>query len=256
MVNRIIIFFVSLILVLALYNFFLNINKNTVSNTYPVKINNISPAHPVSTSSKVISNIVSSTSTSNFLLKVPYISEAPENVWTGPWKNACEEASITMVDKYYKGETTMSIEEGSSFMEMLFNVEDKIYGSNANSDSVRSNYLVNNYSSFKGTVVSDPTIDQIKEQLREGHPVIAFHYGFDLKNKNIPFLATGSSYHSTVVVGYDDSKNVFLVNDPGDEIDGEDHSYNYSLYMSSIHDYDYNSMKANGPARVIFTTKS
>ncbi|MFA5987658.1 MAG: hypothetical protein WC797_03350, partial [Candidatus Paceibacterota bacterium] len=34
-------------------------------------------------------------------LEVPYINEAPDNDWTGPWKDACEEASITMIEKYY-----------------------------------------------------------------------------------------------------------------------------------------------------------
>jgi uncharacterized protein YvpB len=188
-------------------------------------------------------------------LNVPYISEAPDNIWTGSWKNACEEASIAMVDRFYAGSTTVSIAAAKSFLQKLFDVEDKVYGSNANSDTVRSNYLIDNHTNFKGTIVTNPTIDQIKAEIRAGHPVIAFHHGFDLHNANIPFLATGSSYHSTVVAGFDDAKGVFLVNDPGDEIDSKNHLYTYETYMSSLHDYDFKTGKADGPPRVIFTSK-
>lgn len=187
-------------------------------------------------------------------LDVPYVSEAPNNIWVGPWKNACEEASITMVEKFYKGEKVVNLTEAKAFMQMLFDVQDKVFGSNANSDAERSNYLVNNYSSFKGVIKTNPTIEEIKRQIDGGHPVIAFHNGFNLKNPNIPFLPTGSAYHSTVVEGYDDNKKEFIVDDPGDEIDGVNHRYGYNLYMNSLNDYNYAERKANGFARVIFTT--
>ena len=82
----------------------------------------------------------------------------------------------------------------------------------------------------------------------------ADHRGFDLKNKNIPFLSTGSSYHSTVIVGFDDAKKEFIVNDDGDLTHGPGHVYDYTLFMNSLHDYDYSDNKADGPARVIFTS--
>ena len=217
------------------------------------------PKRPVLESVKVIAPQVSTStkSTKDFLnLNVPYVSEAPDNLWIGPWKNACEEASVTMVEKYYKGEKTVNITEAKNFMQNLFDVQDKLYGSNANSDVVRTNFLVNNYSSFKGVIKSDPTIDDIKKQLDGGYPVIAFHNGFDLKNPNIPFLPTGSAYHSTVVEGYDDVSKEFIVDDPGDEIQGTGHRYGYDLYMNSLHDYNYSDKKADGPARVIFTSSN
>ncbi len=189
------------------------------------------------------------------LLSVPYVNETPENKSGGAWKNACEEASIVMVDEFFKGEHTANLPEAETFMQMLFDTEDKLYGSNANSDAERNAYLINNYASFKGVIVTNPTLDQIKKELRDGHPVIAFHYGFDLKNSNIPFRLNGPSYHSTVVVGYDDTRGEFIVNDPGDEIDGADHTYAYGLYMNSLHDFNYDNGKADGPARVIFTSR-
>src|SRR5262245_4116362 len=112
-------------------------------------------------------------------------------------------------------------------MQNLFNVQDRLYGSNANSDAARTNFLINNYSSFRGKIIDNPTIDGIKNELREGRPVISFHYGFDLGNNNIRFLATGSSYHVMVIKGFDDKMQEFITNDDGDLIEGVDHRYNY-----------------------------
>ncbi|MDO8611070.1 MAG: hypothetical protein Q7R95_11140, partial [bacterium] len=70
---------------------------------------------------------------------------------------------------------------------------------------------------------------------------------------NIPFLATGSSYHNMVIIGYDDNKNVFIVNDDGDTKTGAKHEYDYELFMSTLHDYNHNTKKTDGPPTVLFT---
>jgi hypothetical protein len=186
-------------------------------------------------------------------LAAPYTNEAPDDVWTGPWKNACEEASMAMVEKYYLGQRTMTKAEAKDFMQMLFDKQNKIYGSNADSDSTRTAYLINNFSSYGAVIKDKPTIEEIKAEINGRRPVIALHYGFDLKNKNIPFLAAGSSYHMTVIVGYDDVKKEFIVNDSGDRKVGKNHRYGYDLFMSTLHDFNFKTKKANGPARVIFT---
>ncbi|PIY92744.1 MAG: hypothetical protein COY70_01615, partial [Candidatus Magasanikbacteria bacterium CG_4_10_14_0_8_um_filter_42_12] len=36
-------------------------------------------------------------------LDVPFTSQAPESNWDQPWQDACEEATILMLDAYYKG---------------------------------------------------------------------------------------------------------------------------------------------------------
>ena len=188
------------------------------------------------------------------ILPVPYISEAPRGIWSEPWVNACEEASIAMAEKYYLGEKSVSVEEAENFMQKLFDAQDLLYGSNRNADSVRVAKLISDYASFDGVIKDNPTLGEIKNELQQNHPVIAFHYGFVLQNKNIPFLATGSSYHNTVIIGYDDATREFIVNDSGDEVDGQNHRYSYDLFMNSLRDYDFSDNKADGPARVVFTS--
>lgn len=186
-------------------------------------------------------------------LVVPYILEVPAGTSGGYWKNACEEASFAMLEKYYTGKKTMNVAEGKAFMIMLFNKQNALYGSNVNSDMAQSKYLINTFSSYSAKIIDNPTIAAIKSELNAGRPVITPHYGFDLRNKNIPFLRTGTSYHMMVITGYDDAAKQFIVNDPGDTVDGQGYRYGYDLFMGTIHDYSYKTKKANGPARAIFT---
>ncbi|MDP2947446.1 MAG: hypothetical protein Q8N88_05005, partial [Nanoarchaeota archaeon] len=72
------------------------------------------------------------------ILDVPYINEAPDGNFSGNWKNACEEASMTMVEKYYLGEKFVSVNEAMISMQKLFDYQDRMYGSNADSDAQRT----------------------------------------------------------------------------------------------------------------------
>ena len=191
---------------------------------------------------------------SQVLLTVPYINEAPSNNWTGPWKNACEEASIAMVEMYYQGKTQVSIKEAEAYMQTLFDKQDQLYGTNHDADTARMLEIINTATSFKAIIKEKPTLEDIKKELLTSHPVITPLYGYDLKNPNIPFLRSGSYYHMLVVIGYDDKTNEFIVNDTGDIKQGASHRYDYELFLNSIHDFDFSTKKANGPARVIFTS--
>jgi hypothetical protein len=187
------------------------------------------------------------------ILDVPYINEAPDDNWTGPWKNACEEASMAIVEKYYTGKNPVSIKEAKTFMMALFTHQNNIWGSNADSDAYRTARLINGKTNYNAKIIDNPTVEEIKKELQQKRPVISLHYGKDLKNKNIPFLRTGSYYHMMVIIGYDDNKQQFITNDTGDRVTGKCHPYDYQLFMNTLHDFDFKTRKANGPARVIFT---
>lgn len=188
-------------------------------------------------------------------LAVPYINEAPDDIWTGPWKNACEEASMAMVEYYYLSKSTVTIKEAKSFMQAMFDTQDKLYGSNADADATRTANLINNYTNYNATIIDNPTLLQIKQELQQKRPVISLHYGFDLQNPNIPFVPAprGSSYHMMVIIGYDDTTQEFITNDTGDRKDGPGHRYNYDLFLNTLHDFIYAKRQASGIPRVIFT---
>ncbi len=186
-------------------------------------------------------------------LAVPYVNEAPDDNWSGPWNNGCEEAAVVMIEAFYQNKSAVSIAEAKQMMQRLFDEQDRVWGSNANSDAARTVQFVATLGLFRARVVNAPTVEQIKEEVAAGRPVITLHRGFELGNPNIPFLATGSSYHTLVVIGYDDATGEFIVHDDGDAKAGAYRRYEYSVVMDSLHDYDYQSKLADGPPRAIFT---
>lgn len=186
-------------------------------------------------------------------INVPYTTEIPLGSWVKPWNNACEEASIIMAESYYFGNKTMDKKTAAKYMSPLFPIEDKIFGSNADTDSARTAKLLNNYLSVVATIKDNPTLEEIKNQLREGKPVVTFHYAKEIKNPNYHWRAGGSYYHVILLVGFDDNTNDFFVHDSGDPLTGEFHRYSYSTIMDTLHDFNHKTRKADGPARVLFT---
>ncbi len=100
--------------------------------------------------------------------------------------------------------------------------------------------------------MDQPKLEDIKDELRAGRPVISFHYGYDLNNPGHRFRRGGSSYHVMAIVGFDDAKGEFLVND-SELSDGIDFRYKYATIMDTLRDFDHRTKKADGPARVLFT---
>jgi len=186
-------------------------------------------------------------------LKVPYTSEVPTGQWIKPWNNACEEASIIMVESYYFGYESMDKKTAIKYMNPLFAIENKIFGYNADTNAAETAKLINDHTSFEAVVKDNPTLEEIKEQLRANHPVITLHYAKNIPNKNYHFRADGSYYHVIVLVGFDDNTKEFIVNDSGDDKTGAFHRYSYDIVMDSLHDFNHKTKKANGIARVIFT---
>lgn len=186
-------------------------------------------------------------------LDVPYINESPDGSWTGPWKNGCEEASIAMIENYYQGYTNVSVKDAMNYMSNLFTKQNEIWGSNADADAYRTAKLINDHTAYNASIIDNPTISQIKQELQQKRPVISLHYAKILNNPNVPFLATGSYYHMIVIVGYDDTTAEFITHDNGDAKTGKNYRYAYETFMESLHDFDFTTRQANGTPRVIFT---
>ncbi len=188
------------------------------------------------------------------LLGVPYVSEAPEGIWSGDWVNACEEATIAMIDGFYAKKNNIAILEAKKTLQKLFDEQNILYGNSKNTDAKQILELITRYFDFKAVIVTNPRIEDIKNEIDNNRPVISLHRGFDLHNPNIPFSPVKSSYHTIVVLGYDDANRQFITHDPGDDVDGINHKYSYSVFMNSLHDYNAKDDKTDGVPTVLFTS--
>ena len=191
-------------------------------------------------------------------LPVPFTPEAPDGLMVKPWNNSCEEASLVMLDEYYSGKrylTTPKTTAKKLILEYIA-IENRIFGYNANTNAKEMTKLANEYSKyFEAQVVTSPTLEQIKAELRAERPVIALVYGFELNNPRILFSLTGSYYHTFVIKGYDDETQEFIVNDNGDLKQGLDLRYTYDTILGALRDYNHKTQKTEKPATALFTNQ-
>lgn len=192
------------------------------------------------------------TSTEYVHLTVPFIIEIPDGVWTGPWKNACEEAAMAMVDQYYQGVSKISRQASKNIMWPLFIYQDSVWGSNADSNATRTAKIIEAKLDFKATIKRNPTMEEIKNELRAGRPVMSFHYAKYLDNPGHRFRINGSYFHVMVLSGFDEATQEFITEDPGAE-NGLDYRYKYDKLMATLGDFNHITKRVDGPATVIFT---
>ncbi len=189
-------------------------------------------------------------------LSVPYVPEAPDGLMVKPWNNSCEEASTVMLDEYYSGNRDKGITKAKAKKSILnyITIENKIFGYNANTNAAEMTKIINEYSKyFEAKIKINPALEDIKNELRSGRPVIPLLYGYLLNNPRIQFAKNGSYYHTFVIKGFDDETEEFIVNDNGDLKQGLDLRYSYDTILGALRDYDHKTSKTVKPATVLFT---
>lgn len=180
-------------------------------------------------------------------LEVPFTAQAPEGDWSEPWQNACEETSILMVDGFYEGEDPNREEEKTRILEILKTKKEEIKISKDESLETISELINSLDLNWTTTIKTNPTVDELIEELANNRPIIVPVFAPELPN---PYY-DDVDYHVMVLVGYDQEQEVFLVNDPGTQY-GEGLSYDYDTLMAAIHDLNSKDYDA-GAKRVLFT---
>ncbi|HLD60515.1 MAG TPA: C39 family peptidase [Patescibacteria group bacterium] len=194
--------------------------------------------------------------TSKVSLPLPYTSQIPDGRSVAPWSVACEEASITMVEQYYLGNRSRAIPraEAKNSMLPLFRWEDGVFGFNHDTNAAQTARIINEYSSFKATVTYSPTLEDIKQELRAGRPVITLHDGRGLNNRYIKYSISSRGYHMIVLKGFDDTTQEFITHDPGTSgTRGLDYRYSYDTIMNTLHDFNDTPAEPDYYPPVIFT---
>lgn len=168
------------------------------------------------------------------MLSVPFAPQAPFSNWELPYKEACEEASVIMVNRFYRGEKSIEQEDVKAAIDAMVAwaiepMQGKIDTDVATTAKYFTEYL--EYSPSRVTIINEPTIEDIKAVVAAGYPVIVPAAGRDLGNVN--FRNPGPLYHMLVIVGYDEDE--FITNDPGTR-NGEGYRYKQQVLYDAIHD--------------------
>lgn len=169
-------------------------------------------------------------------LAVPFTAQAPTANWDVFHEHACEEASLLMVHRFYEGDKpgVMESEMVEHELRAMTAWEDKTFGYNADTTVAEMGVVAKGlYGYAVVKELKDPTVDQLKQELAAGHPIIVPAAGQQLGNPY--FSAPGPVYHMLVLRGY--TKDGFITNDPGTRR-GAGLMYPFDRLMKAVHDWD------------------
>jgi hypothetical protein len=182
-------------------------------------------------------------------LAVPFTSQAPRGNWDEPYQEACEEASLYMAQQYYAGQPEGKIDADRADTDLLNIVafERELFGYYEDTTAEQTGLLAEAMFGLTARLIQNPTIDDIKNELVLGHPVIVPAAGRLLGNPY--FTAPGPIYHMLVIRGYT-SDNQFIVNDPGTS-HGEAFLYDFDTIFYAMHDWNNGKEITQGAKTVL-----
>jgi len=239
--------FVSILAFSALYIVYLGSDFRFGQNVSNNVITKIQPRSPVAANPTTgQQNIAPAPAEVN--LPVPFTSQAPGGDWSGPFEHTCEEASVLMVQHYLAGEQFTSVDETKSELLGIVNFENQKYGFSDDTNTDQTARFARDYYSYDVNVVYDITLDDIKNELDKGNPVIVPTAGRLLGNPN--YTGLGPLYHMLVIKGY--TATQFITNDAGTR-NGADYRYTYSVLQNAIHDWSTGDVYTGRTAMIVIT---
>ncbi|MCX6780661.1 MAG: C39 family peptidase [Candidatus Magasanikbacteria bacterium] len=183
------------------------------------------------------------------ILSVPFTPQAPQNQWrTQPFQDACEEASIIMIDAFYHNKILTPKNVRAQILDYI-NYENHQYGFNKDTNAIMTSKLINEHSGFWTHLVENASTDDIKNQIDAGYPVIFSAYTPTLRNPH--YSRSVNPYHVFVITGYDDTTHEFITNDPGTNA-GKNYRYSFETLKNANHDWMQKNTGTGAPV-VLFT---
>jgi hypothetical protein len=186
-------------------------------------------------------------------LEVPFTSQAPEKNWYEPWLNACEEASILMVDSFYEKDDEITVEEAKQEILDIIDEKERVFDMSLDESLETMLGLITELDlGWEAKIVETPSLQELIVEIENKRPVIVPVYAPELGN---PYYGDPPpDYHVVVLIGYDSEREIFVVNDPGTQY-GDSLEFSYKTLMNSIHDLNQEDYDA-GRKRVLFTERS
>lgn len=167
-----------------------------------------------------------------FLLEVPFVMQAPFANWD-VHNESCEEAGLLLARYYYLG-TLLSKETADKEILDMVRFQKENYGAEYDIYAKEMGQLAKDYYGYENYRVIEGTIENMKQEIVNGNPVIVPTTAAYLKGEKGDYPEMG--YHVVVVVGY--NSRGFVTHDPG-TYSGEDFTYSYSTLQNAMKDYNY-----------------
>jgi len=178
---------------------------------------------------------------------VPFTSQAPFANWDEVHKEACEEASILMVLRYFSGDPFESEEEADAALDEVLAANEAMgFAVDTTADQVRM-LLLSLDPSLSASLIRNPSVDTLKAVLGDGALVIVPASGTALGNPY--FRVPGPRYHMLVLRGFTDDGYV-ITNDPGTKR-GEEFVYRWDVLMDAMHDWNGGAVESGEKVVVV-----
>ena len=212
-------------------------------------IDGVTTTEAVTTTTVIEEKVPKKSIVSKINLAVPFTSQAPEKNWDQPWQDACEEAALLMLDAYYKGYNITSVSFAKDeLLKLVAYQDEKGWGGSIPARRVAS--VSDSELSLGLDIVYNPTIEQIKEYISQGHPVLALANGKMLPN---PYFSNGGpEYHALIIKGFTDTH--FITNDPGTQ-HGAEFLYTYNDLLNALADWNGGNVKNGRPVILVNSDK-
>jgi hypothetical protein len=165
------------------------------------------------------------------ILEVPFVMQAPFANWE-VHNESCEEAGVLLAHYFYLGEPLAKEKANLEILGMV-DFQKKMYGGEFDIFAEGMGELAKDYYGYENYRVLDGTIENIKQEIVNGNPVIVPTTAAYLKSEKNDYPEM--EYHVVVIVGYD--QNGFVTHDPG-TYSGEDFTYTYNTLQKAMNDYD------------------
>lgn len=182
-------------------------------------------------------------------IDVPFQSQAPLQNWDALHEEACEEASLILVQRYLTGQTTSPQQMEDEIQKLVAWETSHGYAQDVTASQLKD--IAHGVYGLHGSILTHTTADSIKRQIAVGNPVIIPAAGQMLGNPY--FSGQGPPYHMLVIIGYDDSS--FITDDVGTK-HGANYRYSYSTIENAIHDWTgSNATIQSGRKAILVLTK-
>lgn len=165
---------------------------------------------------------------------VPFTPQAPFANWDPLHEEACEEASVLMVLRYFQGQPIRSADDAEVAIQKLV-ADNESLGFDVDDTAAEIVTLLKHEDpSLTAVLLKNPTTEDLKKVLSDGKLVIVPAAGRLLGNPY--FSGAGPIYHMLVLRGYTGNGYV-ITNDPGTKR-GKEYAYKWDVLLNAVHDWN------------------